>query len=260
VKFADATAGSKGVGIAQQLKDVKDADAAAQRSKENGANSGAGSDAQRISDISSADVDRWLPDHWLRSQFFDEVVHGVDDFQERSALMRKYLDEEKVVTHNASVSFKFGFSKAVRMKMEKDALDLQRIADQEAIKEAQRNRLDTTTVRHILCMHTTVMCIRNTAFLSPEPLSSNPQVFDVRHGIFCGGLPVNERDVMRKLAVVASNWHQRLIFKPIGSTPSACARRWVVRVSYWIVHMSYWIVHMSYWIVHMSYWIVHMSY
>jgi hypothetical protein len=104
------------------------------------------------------------------------------------------------------------------------------------------------------------MCIRNTAFLPPEPLPSNPQVFDVRHGIFCGGLPVNERDVMRKLAVVASNWHQRLIFKPMGSTPSAFARRWIVHMSYWIVHMSYWIVHMSYWIVHMSYWIVHMSY
>ena len=83
------------------------------------------------------------------------------------------------------------------------------------------------------------MCICNTAFLSAEPLAVHPQVFDVRHGIFCGGLPVNERDVMRKLAVVASNWHQRLILKPMGSTPSACARRWIVRVSYWIVHMSY---------------------
>jgi hypothetical protein len=197
VKFADLERGLKS-GVAQQLKQVKDADAAVAGQK-------AAEEKERVkremgeveqveTQIHPADIDRWMPDHWLRSQYLEDVITGPDsDFSTRNRMLKQYVDEEKTVSKNASTSFKFGFSKAVRMKMEQDALAAQRQADEKKMKEMMRNRLDTATV------------------------------FDVKHDFFCRGLPSNQSDYLNRVKLLASNWCQRLSIKPPGSSPSVFA-------------------------------------
>jgi hypothetical protein len=108
-------------------------------------------------------------------------------------MLERYLEEEKTVTKNASTSFKFGFSKTVRMKMEQDALAAQRLAEHEQMKAMAKNRLDTATV------------------------------FDVKHDIFIQGLPANQPNFIRNVKLLASNWFQRLSIKPLGDSPIVLA-------------------------------------
>ena len=185
-------------GVAQQLKHIKDANAAAAAQKAKDAEEKRKQEKGETDDFKTeilpADVDRWMPDHWLRSQYLEDVISGPDsDIATRSAMMKQYISEEKTVSKNASTSFKFGFSKTVRMKMEQDALAAQRLADYEKMKEMARNRLDTTTV------------------------------FDVKHDIFCKGLPALQTDHLPKIRLLSSNWYQRLVLKPPGSTPTVFA-------------------------------------
>ena len=185
-------------GVAQQLKHVKDAEASAAAQKARDAEEKRKQERGETDDFKTeilpADVDRWMPDHWLRSQYLEDVISGPDsDIATRSQMMQQYIEEEKTVSKNASTSFKFGFSKTVRMKMEQDALAAQRLADHERMKEMARNRLDTTTV------------------------------FDVIHDIFCRGLPALQTDQLPKIRLLASNWYQRLVMRPPGSTPTVFA-------------------------------------
>ncbi len=185
-------------GVAQQLKHIKDAATAAAnqkaKDKEEKRKQETGEVDQVKTEILPADIDRWMPNHWLRSQYLEDVISGPDsDIATRSQMLRLYIEEEKTVSKNASTSFKFGFSKTVRMKMEQDALAAQRLADYERMKEMARNRLDTTTV------------------------------FDVRHDIFCRGLPALQTDQLPKIKLLASNWYQRLVMKPPGSSPTVFA-------------------------------------
>jgi hypothetical protein len=182
VRFQELEVGS---GVAQQLKHVKDASAAATALKlkdakdsEDKALRARGELNDQNTEILPADIDRWMPDHWLRSQYLEDVISGPDsDIATRNQMMQRYIDEEKTVSKNASTSFKFGFSKTVRMKMEQDALAAKRLADYEKMKEMQRNRLDTTTV------------------------------FDVKHDIFFRGLPALQADQLPKIRLLASNWY-----------------------------------------------------
>jgi hypothetical protein len=194
VRFKDLEVGS---GVAQQLKHIKDAATAATalklkeaKNSEDKQKQARGELKDYPTEILPADIDRWMPDHWLRSQYLEDVISGPDsDIATRYEMLQRYIDEEKTVSKNASTSFKFGFSKTVRMKMEQDALAAQRLADYEKMKEMERNRLDTTTV------------------------------FDVKHDIFCRGLPALQTDQLPQIRLLASNWYQRLVTKPPGSTP-----------------------------------------
>lgn len=148
VRFAEIEGG---VGVAQQLKTIKDSDAAAAAQKaklaEERSKLERGETETVNTQILPVDIDRWMPGHWLRSQYLEDIIAGPDsDVASRTQMIQRYADEEAIVSKNAATAFKFGFSKAVRMKMEQDALAAQRLADHEKEKEMMRNRLDTATV------------------------------------------------------------------------------------------------------------------
>jgi hypothetical protein len=198
VVFKDMERGARAVGVAQQLKFIKDADAAAAAQKAEEAEDKRKLESGEVDQVNTqilpGDIDRWMPDHWLRSQYLEEIYTGKDtDLGARNQMVQLYFDEEKIVSKNASTAFKFGFSKAVRMKMEQDANAAQRLADFEKMKEAMRNRLDTATV------------------------------FDVKHDFFCRGLPSNHRDYLQKVKLLSSNWFQRLFMRPPGSSATTFA-------------------------------------
>ena len=73
VRFSEMETGMKGPGVANQLKSIKDADAALAARKAKEADERRKQESGRVEEVNTqilpADIDRWMPDHWLRSQY-----------------------------------------------------------------------------------------------------------------------------------------------------------------------------------------------
>lgn len=73
VRFSEMEAGLKGPGVANQLKSIKDADAASAAQKAKEAEEKRKQDRGEVEEVNTqilpVDIDRWMPDHWLRSQY-----------------------------------------------------------------------------------------------------------------------------------------------------------------------------------------------
>jgi hypothetical protein len=79
VRFSEISL--KGPGVANQLKSIKDADAASAARKAKEADERRKRESGQVEEVNTqilpADIDRWMPDHWLRSQYVTLSHHCI---------------------------------------------------------------------------------------------------------------------------------------------------------------------------------------